>query len=118
MIASRIGRAATRFGPTRFGGSNSAMIGSAIAHNSSGTRQIAGNGFHSFLFLAILHLRLSRRCSPYASLEIVTKWRTTIDQLKGRRRRYTPSTVLPCHLPAGRVRSRRSPDAAPDPAVI
>src|SRR3954447_10658078 len=73
MIASRIGRAGTRFGPTRFGGSSSAMIGSAIAHSSSGTRQIGGNGGRSFFFLAILHLRLSRPCRPGASLEIVTK---------------------------------------------
>src|SRR3954447_11932552 len=73
MIASRIGRAATRFGPTRFGGSSSAIIGSAIAHSSSGTRQIGGNGCRSFLRFAILHLRLSTRCSLYASLEIVTK---------------------------------------------
>src|SRR3954471_11573694 len=72
MIASRIGRAGTRFGPTRFGGSSSAMIGSAIAHSSSGTRQIGGNGGRSFFFLAILHLRLSRPCRPGASLEIVT----------------------------------------------
>src|SRR3954465_10846175 len=72
MIASRIGRAATRFGPTRFGGSSSAIIGSAIAHSSSDTRQIGGNGCRSFLRFAILHLRLSTRCSLYASLEIVT----------------------------------------------
>src|SRR5690349_18901831 len=76
MIASRIGRAGTRFGPTRFGGSSSAMIGSTIAHSSSGTRQIGGSGFRSFFARAILHLLLSRTCSPHASLEIVT-WTTT-----------------------------------------
>jgi len=73
MIASRIGRAGTRFGPTRFGGSNSVMIGSAIAHNASGTRQIGGNGSRFFLGLPMLHPLLSRRCSPSASLEIDTK---------------------------------------------
>src|SRR5690242_6830758 len=72
MIASRIARADTRFGPTRFGGSSSAMIGSTIAHSSSGTRQIGGNGSRRFFPLAILHLLLTRRCSPHASLEIVT----------------------------------------------
>src|SRR5947207_12206675 len=73
MIASRIGRAGPRFGPTRFGGSSSAMIGSAIAHRSSGTRQIGGSGFRSCFALASLHLLLSSRCRPGASLEIVTK---------------------------------------------
>src|SRR4051794_4776643 len=73
MIASRIGRAGTRFGPTRFGGSSSAMIGPAITHSSSGTRQIGGNGSRFFLGLPMLHLLLSRRCSPGASLEIGTK---------------------------------------------
>src|SRR5215213_6809458 len=72
MIASRIARADTRFGPTRFGGSSSAMIGPTIAHSSSGTRQIGGSGSRSCFFLAMLHLPLSRRCSPHASLEIVT----------------------------------------------
>src|SRR4051795_6534219 len=72
MIASRIPRADTRFGPTRFGGSSSAMIGSTTAHSPSGTCQIGGSGSRSFFFLAMLHLPLSRRCSPHASLEIVT----------------------------------------------
>ena len=73
MIASRIGRADTRFGPTRFGGSSSAMIGSTSDHSSSGTRQIGGSGSRSFLGLSILHPVLSRRCRPGASLEIGTK---------------------------------------------
>src|SRR6186997_442849 len=73
MIASRIGRAATRFGPTRFGGSSSAMIGSTSAHSASGARQIGARGFRSCFVLAMLHLLLTRPCSPHASLEIVTK---------------------------------------------
>jgi hypothetical protein len=72
MIASRIARADTRFGPTRFGGSNSAMIGPTIAHSSSGTRQIGGSGSRRFFALAILHLLLTRTCTLHASLEIVT----------------------------------------------
>src|SRR5438874_188192 len=72
MIASRIARADTRFGPTRFSGSSPAMIGPAIAHSSSGTRQIGGSGSRFFLALAIPHLLLTRRCSPHAGLEIVT----------------------------------------------
>jgi hypothetical protein len=59
MIASRIGRAATRFGPTRFGGANSLLIGSAIAHSSSGARQIGGNGSRFLITLAMLHLLLT-----------------------------------------------------------
>src|SRR5581483_2698760 len=70
MIASRIGRAGTRFGPTRFGGSNSARIGSISAHSSSGTRQIGGRGARACLRPGIRHLLLSSRRSPHASLEI------------------------------------------------
>src|SRR3954469_12162622 len=73
MIASRIARADTRFGPTRFGGASSAIIGSTISHSSSGTRQIGGSGLRGLFALAIPHLLLTRTCSPHASLEIVTK---------------------------------------------
>src|SRR5947207_4717060 len=75
MIASRIGRAGTRFGPTRFGGSKSPRIGSISAHSSSDTRQIGGNASRSRFRPTILHLLLSRRCSPHASLEIASKER-------------------------------------------
>src|SRR3954454_4213542 len=94
MIASRIGRAGTRFGPTRFGGSSSAMIGSAIAHSSSGTRQIGGNGGRSFFFLAILHLRLSRPCRPGASLEIVTYGEADLWAVIGPREELEPQICM------------------------
>src|SRR5215212_2942890 len=80
MIASRTGRAGVRSGPTRFGGSSSATIGSISAHNSSGTRQIVGNGSRSADSLAMSHLLVSRRCSPHARLEIASK----VHQKRGR----------------------------------
>src|SRR4051812_1294911 len=122
MIASRIGRAGTRFGPTRFGGSSSAMIGSAIAHSSSGTRQIGGNGGRSFFFLAILHLRLSRPCRPGASLEIVTKLQASSCSLAGthaperdRRIGSSPSRILVLLVHA---RVGESPTAVPTTSVV
>src|SRR5215213_5289995 len=82
MIASRTGRAGVRSGPTRFGGSSSATIGSISAHNSSGTRQIVGNGSRSADSLAMSHLLVSRRCSPHARLEIASK--VTVDRAMAR----------------------------------
>ena len=47
-VPQAIIRAETSFGPTRFGGSSSVMIGSASLHSASGIRQIGGKGSRSF----------------------------------------------------------------------
>src|SRR3954467_11932249 len=91
MTASRIARADTRFGSTPFGGSNSAMIGSPMPQGSSGTRQIGGSGSRAFFALAILHLLLTRTCSPHASLEKGTKK----DRLARQRRREVDHATGP-----------------------
>jgi hypothetical protein len=52
IIASSAARWSIRFGP-RFSGSSSARIGSTSTHNSSGVRQIGGNGARTFFGLPI-----------------------------------------------------------------
>ena len=60
MTASNTPRWSTRLRPIRGAGSQPSRIGSMIAHSSSETRQIGGNGFRSFLGLPIACLRRRR----------------------------------------------------------